>query len=242
MHKSSKLMKRCLPLCVLFVGSALSSPACNIGDHPVQQEYHERSLQRILAPVTDTAILLARQGASSGSNASMLALAARLMRVHDRFQASCHDHHWEESLTHKLCASFIRWESTLLATCALNHRHQPGSHTTWGTDCICTELQTLIHDCRHHVLPWRGDAELCRHLVNRECEHTHPFGGLCHLGERRAQLKASRRERTRWLSNHKKHGTKSKHADWKAHMNSQDTHNRASSIVERVRSRTKASK
>ena len=199
--------------------------------NPIQQEYHQRHLKQMLDPVRDSAILLARQGASGGGNSSILQFASRLMRVHDALESSCHDHHWEEVLSHKICASYIRWQSTLEAECHAEHHHVKA----WGHSCICLGLQQLIIDCRHHVLPWAHDSHTCEHILNADCRHTHPLGGLCAHRSRLTRKRLTRKQRIKWKSSHSKHNTQAKHTAWSKHAASEESRLKGEEYIERVR-------
>lgn len=210
----------------------------------VQQEYHKRHLKQILDPVTDTAVLLARQGASGGGNSSMLGFAARLMRVHDQLEESCHDHHWEEALSHKICASYIRWEPQLRLECRVTNQHIQGTlHRIWGQHCFCVGLEPLLHDCRHHVLPWAHDSHTCEHILKADCKHTHPLGGLCAYRTKLTRTRMARKNRMKWQSTHFRHNTKPKHSAWKKHAASEEGKRKGKEYIDRVRrkSGTKAS-
>lgn len=198
--------------------------------NPMQHQYHERHIRHILDPVADSAILLARQA----SNTSVLAFAARLLRVHDQFESTCHDHHWEESLTHKLCASFIRHNQSIGAHChksdTLKSQNRP-----WGYACTCAGLHKILHDCRHHVLPWARDSSTCDHITVNDCSHAHPFGGLCSYRHKLLERHLHRRQRQRWRSTHSQHNTQPKHRAWTQHSSAQKSAETAQGIMDRIR-------
>lgn len=223
-----------------------------------QRQLHSQELKQILNPVKDSAVLLVRHGVKGGTNESMLALASRLMRVHGQFQKSCHDHHWEEALTHKLCASFIRWQRTLEAECDytnfndhLNNFNDPPSTSSTsstprprGLDCMCTSLARLIHDCRHHVLPWShelkasGPSTVCERLREANCEHAHPMGGLCRHQQARHTRKLERqaaKARAKFVSSHQRHKTRSKHKHWQEHASVQAMHQHGQDLARRIK-------
>lgn len=215
-------------LWVVALAGSVTAPHCaENGMNQMQTQYHLRKLQRYLEPISDTAVLLVRQGAQGGGNQSMLHFAARLMRVHDAFEATCHDHHWEEALTHKLCASFIRWQPALETQC------QGRGVTSWGEGCVCAGLSTLLRDCRHHVLPWAADSGFCAELRQEGCLHTHPVGGLCKPVVRRHHPSP-------WRSTHHHHRTKPKHKTWRRHAATQKTKQHAEELVDRVRAGKRA--
>lgn len=209
--------------------------------HPVQLEEHLAEVATILNPIRNCAIMLARLPVRSEHLQRQHSLSQKLLRVYQRFHQSCHEHHWEEALTHKLCASFVRHETHVKTLC---QNQVPMAASTWSEGCICAGLESMLQDCRHHVLPWHyhhnwGESETCAQIVNNHthCGQVHPMGGLCAISKGRLQRKLARKrakEETKWVSNHVKHNTKDKHRQWKQHAKSNTMLDVGKKILDRI--------
>ena len=207
----------CYALLLVWVVPLCWTRSCEHTHNEVQRRQHELRLRRFLDPIQDTAVLLSRE-VSQSAHPEALHFAHRLLRVHDNFTAACFDHHWFESLNHKLCASFLRWEPWLAVKC-----HAKARYTGVGSleDCLCAGMSELLHACRHHVVAWAPDERFCDTLLRPptrrastcECEHSHPFGGLCAMLHTSAVDRPPATPHT--PTSAQLHRTSGKHASWK---------------------------
>ena len=87
--------------------------SCEPDHNAVQRRLHESQLQSVLDPVQDSALLLHRETADP----RVVIFAISLLKVHDLFKRTCHDHHWFEALTDKLCDVFVQEAEQLSRRC-----------------------------------------------------------------------------------------------------------------------------
>jgi hypothetical protein len=181
-------------MCALLLACTVAgSRLCEGAYNAVQRELHQERIRRVLDPIQDGALMLSME---SSAPADIL-LAHRLIRVHDNYTAACHHHQWQNSLTHKLCASLIRWHPHLQTGCGSDY------NTGRFYGCVCTGLSVVIEACRAHVRPY--DEQLCEQLRLRECTDVHPMGGLC---------ARARRTRSTVQGPHAEFRTEDKHNSW----------------------------
>lgn len=184
---------------LLLVSTSVASRLCERAYNSVQREMHRERMRRVLNPIQDGALMLSLESTSDGDTL----LAHRLLRVHDNYTAACHHHQWHSSLTHKLCASFKRWQAHIESECAA----RPLYHTGRFYRCTCTGLQEVLTACTHHVLPQASDNGLCTSLREQDCLDIHPFGGLCQLASPRQATQSTEAPHVRFR-------TREKHSHW----------------------------
>jgi hypothetical protein len=183
-----------IPASITLQCACVTAKSCEHAYNGLQRTLHEERLRVMTDPIQDTALLLFRE---SPTDIDAVQFAHRLLRTHDNFTNACYDHHWLDSLSHKLCASFSRWREWIRTKCT-EHGHSTTLHdTTRGNTlltrkssstagasvrCLCKSLEPLLHACAHHDLPWATDELFCSQLRGTgACGHAHPFAGLCRL-------------------------------------------------------------
>jgi hypothetical protein len=204
-------------LCVVCTLSAIlnsvSAKSCEHAYNALQTDVHNERLRAMTNPIQDAALLVYRE---SPGDKDAVGFAHRLLRTHDNFTETCYDHHWTDSLTHKLCASFLKWREWLVRKCGAGP-DSPGEGRWHGAgtsmQCMCSDLDALLHACAHHVLPWATDEGFCDNL-KPECAHAHPFAGLCRL-HHSARTAIAARRRPATPTSAVIHNTEPKHCTWK---------------------------
>jgi len=162
---------------------------------PYHQEESERKRQQILSAVSNSAVLLSR---SSLTDEVRVDFAHRLLRVHRTMSTGCVDSEWKDALIHKLCASYLRWESSLVAVTTFPLQR----------DVACTlyGLPEILRACRAHVSPTALDTMYCTSMPTA-CADRSPWWGLCTQGN-----SPRPRPRKRHVGSHTRHNTRRKHA------------------------------
>jgi hypothetical protein len=169
-------MHKCTFLLMFVFARVLqcNAKSCEHAYNTLQRTIHDDRLTAMTDPIQDTALLLYKE---SPGDTDAIHFAHRLLRTHDNFTSTCYDHHWLDSLAHKLCAAFLRWREWLSQKCSTVYRLGAGT----SVKCLCIAIDPLLHACSHHVLPWAKDEIFCSRLHTAACTHAHPFAGLCRL-------------------------------------------------------------
>ena len=187
-----------------------------------------RELDEILHPVEAAAVSLAELTPEETSASVRVDLAHKLIRAHDRFADSCYDHQFVYSLTHKICAAYVRHQDALKAWCQSTKTPHPTA------ECICVAFGSIVRACRNHVVPWSHDSEICP-VVMQKCPQTHPFAGLCAHEMERLQT-ASRDRLPHKALSHDRHGTTIKHSSWAQKNKADEQLRHTASLQHKLRS------
>ena len=198
------VMRVCI-LIVLMVCSAATVPRRKCWHHAsVPGMLVDKELEWIqvaLMPIERAAVELSQLPAS---NQCRIDMAHKLLRVHDRFEATCYDHEWDHSLAHKLCAVYVRHSDEF---------GELGNLTGYPiARCLSIQHKVIRKACREHVTPWTPEHTVCSTILRHaECRERHPLAGMC---THRTAAGAPAAEPARFA--HSQHGTQQKHSGWRS--------------------------
>jgi hypothetical protein len=182
------------PVCMLVIIRLVSCNQCITDTFAVHREEAEIQRRRVLEPLLNSAVLLSRDLLLPA--VLRIDLAHRFMRIHDRFSKDCIDSGWKHALSHKICATYLRWKPFLNVS---------GSMSTY---CVSFSLSLLLNACQSHVEPWGLDSGYCQSLPDKCADRT-PFWGACdvwgHNISKRSKLYGNSQD------SHSRHRTKTKH-------------------------------
>jgi hypothetical protein len=227
---SLKMHRRVLVFVIFCFVYALAK-SCENAYNTLQRRIHDDRLRVMTDPIQDAAVLLSKE---SPGDPDALRFAHRLLRTHDNFTDICYDHHWLDSLAHKLCASFLRWKHWLDLKCedVGNSAIGPGA----SVRCLCTGRRQLLYACSHHVLPWAQDESFCDQLIDQysthwnDCGHVHPFAGLCRMHGK----KKPRGAKNQTITSATRHTTQPKHSCWSSSRKSRESVRVHTNIHDRI--------
>ena len=148
--------------------------------------------------------------------------AHALLKLHDDFGDSCYDHEWAESLAHKLCATYVEFETALQALCTASTTIPPKPVSAAQNEaerCVCMHMQ-IERSCHNHVVPWTQEHGVCTGILeDAACAKLSPLAGLCAHHERMHRQRTVpllQQQAASLQFAHTRHATQTKHSGWRA--------------------------